>query len=149
MKLSKDLGITFVSLYLVVTGALAFLVALAFYFIGLHIIPFSFSLSLALVFLVYGFASMLAGYYLLKKTFFGWFTSVVLLSIQGLVFAFSFSAIPTLLAVAMLIYLVIEKDTFNVYAPVKVETTEAPKMPEMKFVIFEEEGNKFVKRKKR
>ncbi len=144
----KDIGVTFVALYLAIIGAFFLFVAFAFYYLGIHFLPFTLTLPLVLVLAVYGLVSITAGYFLAKKAFFGWFTAVVLLSIQSLIFAFSFATIPTLLAVAMLVFLIIVKDEFNVSTAVRVETTNAPKMPEMAFVI-EKEKKKFVRRKVR
>jgi hypothetical protein len=48
----------------------------------------------------------------------------------------------------MLVYLVMKKEDFGALAPVKAESTQAPKVPEMKFVIFDPEEKKFVRRKR-
>jgi hypothetical protein len=149
--MNKDIGITFISIYLAVIGALAFIFSFVSLLYMKNLVPLpvvAFSLPLIIVLMAYGLAEIASAYMLEKRMFAGWFMAIVLLSIQGLVSAFMFAMIPTLLAVVMLAYLVTKKNTFEAGAPIKVETTEAPKVPEMKFVIFDPEEKKFVKRKR-
>ncbi|MGC9086880.1 MAG: hypothetical protein ACP5IT_11870 [Thermoproteota archaeon] len=149
--MKRDIGTTFISIYLAVTGAIALIVSFMYVLYTKNIIPtpiVSVTLPLMLVLLFYGLAEIASAYMLEKKMFEGWFLAVILLSIQGLVSAFTFSIIPTIIVVAMLVYLVMKKEDFGALAPVKAESTQAPKVPEMKFVIFDPEEKKFVRRKR-